>query len=201
MTSNQLTRGVCLLGLTLAVLTGCERFEAGTADESKETMTSEDRENVGTAAQRPVTIETVDRAGFDAVVGRHRGDVVLVDFWATWCGPCKERFPHTVQLHRQFGEKGLAVVTVSLDDPADDQIALDYLKSQGATFDNLLSAYGVGVKGFEAFQIPEAIPYFTLYDRQGRLRYRFSPVFQSAEEGQSLDQIDIRVRELLLEEA
>ena len=187
----------CLFGLSC--MAGCGRFDTETVDNSK--SDSEQGSGQSAAAAAPVTIQEVDRAGFDAVVGGHRGKVVLVDFWATWCGPCRKHFPHTVELHRQFGEQGLAVVAVSMDDPRDDAVALSFLQSQGATFDNLISNYGVGTEGFEAFEIPDAIPYFTLYDRQGRLRYRFSPVFENAEEGEPLDNIDIRVRELLREDA
>ena len=43
----------------------------------------------------------------------------LVDAWATTCGPCKENFPHLMEMHRKYGDKGLAVISLSLDDPSD----------------------------------------------------------------------------------
>ena len=44
-----------------------------------------------------------------------RGKVVLVDFWATWCGPCRMAIPHLIELQKQYRDKGLQVVGVSLD--------------------------------------------------------------------------------------
>ncbi len=52
-----------------------------------------------------------------------RGKVVLVDFFATWCGPCKDTIPHLVDLQRRLGNKGLQVVGLSADDD-DDQLAV-----------------------------------------------------------------------------
>src|SRR5690348_13796491 len=43
----------------------------------------------------------------------------LVDVWATTCGPCKENFPHLVEMHRKYASKGLGVVSLTLDDPTD----------------------------------------------------------------------------------
>ena len=43
----------------------------------------------------------------------------LVDVWATTCGPCKENFPHLVEMHRKYSGKGLAVISLTLDDPTD----------------------------------------------------------------------------------
>jgi thiol-disulfide isomerase/thioredoxin len=132
------------------------------------------------AEKRVVAVEVVDRAGYDEVIARHRGEVVLVDIWATWCGPCREVFPHTVELSHQYGKKGLAVVSLSIDEfdgeadeAATKQNVLKFLESQGATFDNLL-ARGTPEKSVsESFEVADAIPQFKLYDRQGKLHKNF----------------------------
>lgn len=66
----------------------------------------------------PLRLKTLDGKEFD--LGSLRGKPVLVDFWATWCGPCRESMPHLAKLYDEFKEKGLALVSVSKDDyPAD----------------------------------------------------------------------------------
>ena len=66
----------------------------------------------------PLRLKTLDGKEFD--LGSLRGKPVLVDFWATWCAPCRESMPHLAKLYDEFKEKGLALVSVSKDDyPAD----------------------------------------------------------------------------------
>jgi thiol-disulfide isomerase/thioredoxin len=111
---------------------------------------------------------------YRATLAKLRGKVVLVDFWATWCPSCVEQFPHTVELHRKYAERGLAVVSVSLDEPDAEPRVQEFLRRNGTSFDNLLSAYGGGVKAIEAFGLSGAVPCYRVYDRAGELRHEFA---------------------------
>ena len=116
-----------------------------------------------------VSLQPIDGEGFHQAIDDHRGSVVLVDFWATWCGPCRSSFPHTVQLHNQLADRGLSVISVSLDDSDDTDQVREFLAQNGAAFENFISVYGAGVETFAEFDIPGGIPFFQIWDRQGKL--------------------------------
>ncbi len=122
-----------------------------------------------------VTLEVVDIEGYQQALARHQGKVVFVDFWATWCTPCMENFPHTVHIRRAFPQDQVAVISVSLDDPENKDAALGFLRQQEARFENLLSEYGAGVESFERFAIDEAIPHYKIYDRQSNVAKALTP--------------------------
>src|SRR5207249_1058455 len=56
-----------------------------------------------------------DAKALDELIATHKGQVVLVDYWATWCGPCVENFPHTVELAKKYREQGLVAIAVNFD--------------------------------------------------------------------------------------
>ena len=61
-----------------------------------------------------------------------KGKVVIVDFWASWCGPCKESFPAMNELQKKYGDKGLVIIAVNEDEERSDM--QDFLKDNQATF-------------------------------------------------------------------
>ncbi len=143
-------------------------------------------------------VPLIDEKDLARVVEGLRGKVVLVDFWATWCGACVENFPHTVELYRRLGPQGLAVVAVSMDEPEDAPQVQKFLVRQDAGFLNFQSKLGgASEEAIARFQIRDGtLPHLRLYDRAGKLRH----TFPSKESGKlDAQAIERAVRELLAE--
>lgn len=99
----------------------------------------------------------------------------LVDAWSTTCGPCKENFPHVLEMHKKFASKGLQVVSLSLDDPDDEAAVKEankFLKSKKSNIINILLDEGSG-GGFEKLNI-NAIPAVFVYGPDGKEVKRFT---------------------------
>ena len=132
-------------------------------------------------------------------IAKHHGKVVLVDFWATWCGPCVKEFPHLVELSNKHRDAGLAVISVSMNEPKDRPSVLAFLERQKADFENLLPEYGAGSKFLEAFDLRGDVPFYKLYDSKGVLRFSFSDDPSGIENCESIEKIDSSVEALLKE--
>jgi thiol-disulfide isomerase/thioredoxin len=119
----------------------------------------------------PTGVVNLDEKGWEEVRARQRGRVLLVNFWATWCEPCREEFPAIVKLHQNYRAHGLSVVAISMDEPESVSAIEDFLKSQGARF----GSYRHNFDDFAALintinpRWGGAIPATFLYDRQGQL--------------------------------
>jgi thiol-disulfide isomerase/thioredoxin len=136
-----------------------------------------------------------DAKALDAMIAKHKGDVVFVDYWATWCGPCVEGFPHTVTLAERYGKEGLATIAVNFDHLEDESKVREFLAEQGADFENLLSKHDHNQKSAVDFDI-EPLPQYRLYDRQGKLRGKWEGKTKEIEE-----QIEAQIKDLLAEKA
>ena len=141
-----------------------------------------------------ITLHTIDPSGLRDLLAQHRGRVVLVDFWATWCQPCVEWFPHSVELQRRLAARGLSVVSLSFDDPDRQAVVQDFLKRQDAELENFINRDGTAAESFEAYRIPSGLPQLQLCRiRRGKLRKTFAAGALPIEERQ----IERAVEELL----
>lgn len=99
-------------------------------------------------------------------LARYTGQVVLLDFWASWCAPCRESFPWMAQMLGTYGERGLVVVAVNLDE--DPEAAARFLKGVPQKFVHLQDPTGRLAEAFGLTAMPTSI----LFDREGRPVYR-----------------------------
>ena len=113
-------------------------------------------------------LQPIDEAGYRRLLARSRGSVLLVDFWATWCVPCREEMPRLVALAARH--RGLKLVTISCDEPEQQRGASAFLARLSAPAPRYIKR----VKDDERFidsidsTWSGALPALFLYDRQGR---------------------------------
>ena len=122
------------------------------------------RIEAGTPKTLPaLTLHTLD--GKTITTADLKGKVVLLDFWASWCVPCRKSFPEVDALHRELEPKGLVVVAVNVDEQAKNAYAFleKYPHSMTIAFDPK------GVVA-EAFKL-EAMPSTMIVDRSGHIRF------------------------------
>ncbi len=98
----------------------------------------------------------------------YRGDVVLLNLWATWCGPCEVEMPSIESLHRRLRDRGLRVVAVSVDDPGNEARIRQFVASHGLTFEVLNEGSGQIENDYQTAGIPSTY----LIDRQGVIRLK-----------------------------
>jgi peroxiredoxin len=102
----------------------------------------------GNAREANLDFKVRDMQGQTVSLSAFKGKVILLDFWATWCGPCKAEIPGFVELQQQYGEQGLQVLGVSVDDtvekltPFAAEFKMNYPVLVGADRDDLQDAYG-----------------------------------------------------------
>ncbi len=85
----------------------------------------------------------------------YRGQVVLINIWATWCGPCRVEMPSIEALYRELGPRGLRVVAVSIDDPGSERKIRDFAREYGLTFELLHDPAGAIQKAYQTTGVPE----------------------------------------------
>jgi len=118
---------------------------------------------LGKSTQAPnFTLETLD--GKNMSLSDLRGKAVLLNFWATWCGPCKIETPWLVELQKQYGSEGLQVVGIAMDDSGKDDIE-KFAKDMGVNYPVLLGKEAVG----DAYGGVPALPESFFIGRNGKI--------------------------------
>jgi cytochrome c biogenesis protein CcmG, thiol:disulfide interchange protein DsbE len=143
---KQLAVGLFVLGITGVIAFGASRYLR------KELFPVQ----VGSKAPN-FTAVTLDSVPREKSLAEYRGQVVMINVWATWCLPCRVEMPSIEALHRDFGPKGLKVLAVSIDDPGTDETIRAFVKQYGLTFEVLHDPKGKISEIYDILGYPETL--------------------------------------------
>ena len=105
-------------------------------------------------------------------IDSQKGRVVVLNLWATWCGPCRNEFPALVEFEKRYRDRGLTVLAVSVDEPEEiDEKVKPFVAETGAEFRVLVKAPGDPMAFMDALspRLSGALPETIIYDRAGNV--------------------------------
>lgn len=118
----------------------------------------------------------IDLAGYQQIVAKYKGKPLVVNFWATWCEPCRAEYPMIVDLAKEFAPKGVVVIGVSLDDDSDMNLVRRFLARNNPGFPNYRQKPGIDVDSFYQGVSPAwhgTMPATFFYTRDGAMAGHF----------------------------
>jgi thiol-disulfide isomerase/thioredoxin len=134
----------------------------------------------------------LDEAGLTKLLQAHKGKVVLINFWATWCAPCRAEMPQLVKMEAAMRDRGLRLITVSADEPEQESDAARFLEKTGVSAPHYIKRAKDDDRFITAVDAKwgGALPATFLYDRKGnKVRSFVGEV--------SLTELEAAVRKLL----
>jgi thiol-disulfide isomerase/thioredoxin len=111
------------------------------------------------------TLKTLD--GQEITLSKLKGKAVLLDFWATWCGPCRESIPHLIQIYKMNQSNGLEVIGMSLD-KGDADTVRNFAKSMEIPYPIAIASEEIA-RSYGVTSLPTAI----FIDKEGKIREKF----------------------------
>lgn len=127
-------------------------------------------------------------SGDNLRLSEHRGDVVMVNFWATWCGPCRQEMPLLDELYSRYQRVGFSLLGVNIDDNSSK--AMNMISELGVSFPVLFDSRKEVSKLYDV----DAMPVTVIIDREGTIRYVHQG-YKPGYEEMYLDQIRSLLRE------
>lgn len=116
-----------------------------------------------------------DLQGADLSLAGYKGKVLVLNFWATWCSPCRKEIPDFIEAYREYKDKGLEILGLSVDETTAPAL-LEWTKKTGINYPIALATPEI-VRDYEPGQY---IPATIIVDRAGRLRYRHTGLMDKA---------------------
>ncbi len=127
-------------------------------------------------------------AGKAVSLDQYKGQVVMINFWASWCGPCRTEMPILEKLHAKYKPMGFTMIGVNVE--PDSSLAANWLKSTPVTFPILFDTKSEVSKLYSVAGMPSTV----IIDRKGNMRWLHRG-YKPGDENEYLDQIRALVRE------
>ncbi len=163
-----------LIAATFSVFTACQKSTGdNSAVVNSETAPSEKPAEKSTGKYPPVP-EAIANADIKMIDGTsykiadQKGKVILINMWATWCGPCREEMPSLVEMHEKYKDQGFEVIGLDSDESESIEMIKDFAKEQKLNYplgyaDSALFRQFVKISGLQG--IPQSI----LINREGKM--------------------------------
>ena len=142
----------------------------------------------GDAAAPAAAFNLPSRAGKPVALADLKGQVVLINFWATWCGPCRKEMPLLEQIQKKYAPLGFTMLGVNVEE--DTRLMEAFLKDVPVTFPILLDP----ANGVSKLYNVSAMPSTVIVDRKGNLRF-IHQGYQPGDESKYQDMIHQLIRE------
>jgi cytochrome c biogenesis protein CcmG/thiol:disulfide interchange protein DsbE len=147
------------IGFALAI------FVYGTAVRTRASKSQGTASSVTDAHKPAPDFELKSLDGRTVKLSDFRGKAVLLNFWATYCTPCRVEMPWLVDLYKQYHEQGLEIVGVSMDDDGEEQRVVDFVREIKINYPIVLGNHTIG----DAFGGTQFLPKTFFIDRQGNI--------------------------------
>ena len=148
--------------------------------------------------RKPIVVEPIDLDGLKGLITQQRQQPLLVNFWATYCDPCRDEFPDLVKIDQDYRPRSLEFVTVSLDEMSDIKTSVPkFLGSMKAT----MPAYLLNVSDPEpAIDLVDprwqgSLPATFLYDEQGKIVFSHIGRINAAELREAIEKVVVKKSE------
>jgi cytochrome c biogenesis protein CcmG/thiol:disulfide interchange protein DsbE len=160
-------RGLNIRGIVIASIISAIMLTASSAS-----LSESGNGNSCSVTGKPANLDFIlpDINGRDIHLREHLGDVILLDFWATWCGPCRIEIPGFIELYDKYRSRGFSVLGISVDDPVEALRA--YAGELGMNYPVLIGDDRDDVK--EAFGPMLGFPTTFIIDRDGKICHQHS---------------------------
>jgi len=115
--------------------------------------------------------EVSSQVALEQALDEHKGEVIYLDFWASWCGPCRKSFPWMNKIEAEYKQQGFSVISVNLD--ANKALATKFLNEIPASFTVIYDPKGKIAKHFKIQGMPSSM----LIGRDGKIKSRHTGFF------------------------